>query len=115
MGSSSIVENDVNESTKRYQTLISLMLSSQTKDEVTSAAMKKLQTFGLTVENILKLEKEELEKLIYPVGFYKRKSEYILKTTKILKEKFNSDTPMEMNEILKLPGVGPKMAPLCLI
>eukprot|EP01080_Neovahlkampfia_damariscottae_P010331 gene10331-2747_t len=112
MGAECISEKNVEPNVFRFQTLISLMLSSQTKDEITSAAMKKLINHGLTIENILKLDKNELEKLIYPVGFYKRKSEYILKTSLILKEKYNNDTPTQMSEILKLPGVGPKMAPL---
>ena len=90
MGSEKITETKVDPNIFRYQTLISLMLSSQTKDEITSSAMKNLINYGLTIENILKLKKEELEKLIYPVGFYKRKSEYILKTSLILKEKYKS-------------------------
>lgn len=55
----------------RYQVLISLMLSSQTKDEVTAAAMKKLQAHGLSVENIVQTDDKTLGELIYPVGFWK--------------------------------------------
>lgn len=55
----------------RYQALISLMLSSQTKDQVTYAAMQKLLAHGLTVPNILNTTDEKLGELIYPVGFWK--------------------------------------------
>lgn len=55
----------------RYQSLIALMLSSQTKDQVTFAAMERLRARGLTVDNILNMSDEELGKLIYPVGFWK--------------------------------------------
>lgn len=55
----------------RYQTLISLMLSSQTKDQVTFAAMERLKERGLSVDNVLAMSDEELGKLIYPVGFWK--------------------------------------------
>ena len=55
----------------RYQVLLGLMLSSQTKDQVTSAAMRKLRDHGCTVENILKTEDKTLGELIYPVGFWK--------------------------------------------
>lgn len=47
------------------------MLSSQTKDQVTSAAMVKLRSHGLTVDNILKTPEARIGELIYPVGFWK--------------------------------------------
>lgn len=53
--------------------LVSLMLSSQTKDQVTAAAMQKLRAHGCTVENILATDDEKLGKLIYPVGFWRVK------------------------------------------
>ena len=55
----------------RYQVLISLMLSSQTKDQVTFAAVEKLKAHGLTIENILKTSDTKIGELIYPVGFWK--------------------------------------------
>ena len=47
------------------------MLSSQTKDQVTFAAMEKLKAYGLTIENILKTPSSKIGELIYPVGFWK--------------------------------------------
>lgn len=47
------------------------MLSSQTKDQVTFAAMSRLIDHGCTVENILATSDEKLGQLIYPVGFWK--------------------------------------------
>ena len=55
----------------RYQVLLSLMLSSQTKDQITHAAMKKLRQHGCTIDNILKTSDKVLGDLIYPVGFWK--------------------------------------------
>ena len=55
----------------RYQNLLALMLSSQTKDEITSAAMTRLKAHGCNVETILTTPIEKLRALIYPVGFYK--------------------------------------------
>ena len=57
--------------TVRYQVLISLMLSSQTKDQVTFAAMEKLKAHGLTIKNVLKTPASKIGELIYPVGFWK--------------------------------------------
>lgn len=62
----------------RYQVLVSLMLSSQTKDQVTHAAMQRLRDHGLTVENILATDDDTLGKLIYPVGFWKVSSGFNL-------------------------------------
>lgn len=47
------------------------MLSSQTKDQVTFAAMEKLKAYGLTIEKILKTSTSKIGELIYPVGFWK--------------------------------------------
>ncbi|XP_077305496.1 endonuclease III-like protein 1 isoform X2 [Lithobates pipiens] len=96
----------------RYQVLLSLMLSSQTKDQVTSAAMAKLREHGLSVQKILETDEETLGKLIYPVGFWKSKVKYIKQTTEILQEKYGGDIPDNVAELVKLPGVGPKMAHL---
>ncbi|XP_051877793.1 endonuclease III-like protein 1 [Pristis pectinata] len=96
----------------RYQVLLSLMLSSQTKDHVTFAAMKQLRDHGLTVENILKMDDKTLGELIYPVGFWRNKVRYIKQTTAILKEQYGGDIPNTVSGLLRLPGVGPKMAHL---
>ena len=47
------------------------MLSSQTKDQITSAAMMKLRTHGCNIDNLLQTSDEKLGELIYPVGFWK--------------------------------------------
>lgn len=56
---------------QRYQVLLALMLSSQTKDQVTAGAMQRLLAQGLTVDSILQTDDNTLGKLIYPVGFWK--------------------------------------------
>mmetsp|Transcript_7888 Transcript_7888/g.10304 ORF Transcript_7888/g.10304 Transcript_7888/m.10304 type:complete len:375 (-) Transcript_7888:822-1946(-) len=99
----------------RYQVLISLMLSSQTKDQMVSKAMKRLQNHGLTVENINNTNEDTLRELIYGVGFHNRKTEYIKKATAILLQKYEGDIPNNAEEMVReLPGVGPKMAFLTL-
>lgn len=98
----------------RYQVLVSLMLSSQTKDQVTSAAMARLRQHGCSVANILATSDEQLGKLIYPVGFWKKKIDYIKRASAILKEKYNEDIPDTIKGLCALPGVGPKMAHLAM-
>lgn len=111
MGCSKLSE-ELDEKTKRYQTLISLMLSSQTKDTMTAKAMEKLRKHGLTVKEILDTEEEKISELIHGVSFHKRKATYIKKASKILKDQYDCDIPPTLKEVVKLPGVGPKMGHL---
>lgn len=110
MGCDKLQDDDADPKVRRYQVLISLMLSSQTKDQVTSAAMMKLRTHGLNIPNILQTSDSKIGDLIYPVGFWKKKITFIKNATRILKEQYDSDIPPTVEELVKLPGVGPKMA-----
>ncbi|XP_046490814.1 endonuclease III-like protein 1 [Neodiprion pinetum] len=114
MGCHMCSDPNANPSDARFQVLVALMLSSQTKDEVTHAAMKKLKSHGCTPGNIKITSKETLGQLIYPVGFWRRKAEYIKKTTDILLQQYGGDIPKTVEGLCKLPGVGPKMAHLCM-
>ncbi|XP_063917500.1 endonuclease III-like protein 1 [Zophobas morio] len=114
MGCNKCQEESASPEVFRYQALLSLMLSSQTKDQVTYNAMLKLQKHGCTIDNILATSDEKLGELIYPVGFWKTKVKYIKKTTQILKNNFSGDIPKTVEDLCKLPGVGPKMAHLCM-
>lgn len=100
---------------QRFQILVSLMLSSQTKDQVTWAAVKRLRAKGLgNVESVEKADEKDIEDLIHPVGFYRRKAKYLKEVASILQQKYNGDIPNSVEELCKLPGVGPKMAHLCM-
>ncbi|XP_012598990.2 endonuclease III-like protein 1 isoform X2 [Microcebus murinus] len=99
---------------RRYQVLLSLMLSSQTKDQVTAGAMQRLRARGLTVDSILQTDDSTLGKLIYPVGFWRNKVKYIKQTSAILQQRYGGDIPASVPELVALPGVGPKMAHLAM-
>nr|7RDT_A Chain A, Isoform 3 of Endonuclease III-like protein 1 [Homo sapiens] len=99
---------------RRYQVLLSLMLSSQTKDQVTAGAMQRLRARGLTVDSILQTDDATLGKLIYPVGFWRSKVKYIKQTSAILQQHYGGDIPASVAELVALPGVGPKMAHLAM-
>jgi endonuclease-3 len=73
-GSEALPERHVAPAVFRYQVLIALMLSSQTRDQVVGAAMRKLQAHGLTIENILATDDEELRAMLFGVGFYNNKT-----------------------------------------
>eukprot|EP00088_Acartia_fossae_P057755 TRINITY_DN6740_c0_g1_i6.p1 TRINITY_DN6740_c0_g1~~TRINITY_DN6740_c0_g1_i6.p1 ORF type:complete len:270 (-),score=75.16 TRINITY_DN6740_c0_g1_i6:155-964(-) len=99
---------------QRFHILISLMLSSQTKDTVTGAAMERLKEHGCTVQKLLDTSDKKLGQLIYPVGFWRTKVKYIKEVCKVLKEDYDSDIPRTVEELCNLKGVGPKMAYLCM-
>jgi len=94
----------------RFQVLIALMLSSQTKDAVVGETMRKLQEHGLTVENIHNTDHETLNGLIGKVGFHNNKTKYIKSASEIIITKYNGDIPPTANEMMELSGIGPKMA-----
>ncbi|KMQ97303.1 endonuclease iii-like protein 1-like protein [Lasius niger] len=114
MGCHKCADPNASPSVSRYQLLIALMLSSQTKDQVTHAAMQRLHTYGCKPNIIAATSNVLLGQLIYPVGFWKKKVEYIKNTTLILVERYNGDIPKTIKELCKLPGVGPKMAHICM-
>ncbi|XP_015184724.1 PREDICTED: endonuclease III-like protein 1 [Polistes dominula] len=114
MGCHKCADPDANDSTYRYQCLIALMLSSQTKDQITHAAMKRLVTYGCIPSTIMATPNDVLIKLIQPVGFANKKADYLKRTSSILLDKYNGDIPKTIKELCDLPGVGPKMAHICM-
>ncbi|CAO1620649.1 unnamed protein product [Parajaminaea phylloscopi] len=112
-------EEDGEEKSKRerFTVLVSLMLSSQTKDEVTAQAVKNLQTnlpLGLSLEGVLSATDDQISSNISKVGFWRRKTGYIKSAASIIASEFEGDVPKDVDELCSLPGVGPKMAFLCL-
>jgi endonuclease-3 len=95
-----------------FRTLIGCILSLRTKDETTAVASQRLFDRAATPEAILELTPETLEKLIYPVGFYRTKAKAIHGICRDLIDKFGGVVPDEIDELLKLKGVGRKTANL---
>jgi len=117
MGCESLAEDSRSPRDRRLQTLVALMLSSQTKDTVTAAAMKILQAKlpgGFCLESLLTAEPEELNRLIEKVGFHNNKTKFIKAMAVILRDRYGSDIPDTIDGLVSLPGVGPKMAYLCM-
>ena len=111
MGCERLADPEADPKTYRFQTLVSLMLSSQTKDQVTAAAVKRLQERGLTVDNVANnLSEEEIDELICKVGFHNTKAKRIKAAAKICLDKYDGDIPDTAELLQELPGVGPKMA-----
>lgn len=95
-----------------YKILISTMLSLRTKDSTTRDASMRLFEKAGNPKDMLKLSEEEIAKLIYPVGFYRVKAKNILEVSQTIIDDYNGKVPDEIDELLKLRGVGRKVANL---
>lgn len=97
-----------------YCVLISTILSLRTKDDVTLQASVRLFNTASNPADMLRLSAQQIEKLIFPTGFYKTKAQRILEISQILMDKYNGKVPDTVEELLALPGVGIKTANLTL-
>jgi endonuclease-3 len=98
-----------------FEVLIATLLSAQTRDSVTAAASARLFRVARTPRTIAKLSVAEIQKLIYPVSFYRNKARHIVATCRRLVDHYGGRVPGTMEELLSLPGVGRKTANLVLI
>jgi endonuclease-3 len=98
-----------------FQVLIATMLSAQTRDAVTAEASRRLFRVARTPPAMAKLSQMEIQRLIYPVSFYRNKAVHVKETCRQIVSRFRGRVPSTMAELLTLPGVGRKTANLVLI
>lgn len=98
-----------------FQVLIATALSARTQDATTLAASTRLFARASTPQAMATLSVREIEKLIYPVSFYRHKARHVKAACRMLVEKFDGRVPGTMSELVTLPGVGRKTANLVLI
>jgi endonuclease III len=97
-----------------YEVLVSTVLSARTRDEVTLLAANRLFEIAPNINALNQINVAEIQKRIFPVGFYKIKAKHLkLLSDKILKE-FEGVIPQTRKELMALPGVGRKTANLVL-
>ena len=92
--------------------LIACILSLRTNDKTTYPATMRMLKLGKTPQDFLSVSLEDLEKAIYPVGFYKNKAKQILDIANELFFNHESIVPKEIDELIKFKGVGRKTANL---
>ena len=95
-----------------YLVLIACILSLRTNDNTTYPATLRMLKLGRTPKDFANCDVKELEKAIYPVGFYANKAKQIVELSKELVEKYNSKVPNSIEELCKFNGVGRKTANL---
>jgi endonuclease-3 len=98
-----------------FQILIATLLSARTQDATTHAASTRLFRRARTPRAMAKLAVDEIERLIYPVSFYRNKARHVAACCDMLVERFGGRVPETLEELVTLPGVGRKTANLVLI
>ena len=98
-----------------FRVLISTMLSAQTRDPVTHAASTRLFKIARTPRTLAALPRARVQRLIYPVSFYRVKSHTVREASRQIMERFGGRVPNRMEDLLTLPGVGRKTAHLVLL
>ena len=95
-----------------FRVLISCILSLRTQDATTAQASRRLFELADSPEAMAKLSVKTIEKAIYPVGFYRTKARIIRQLCAVLLRDYGGKVPDEIDELLKLKGVGRKTANL---
>jgi len=98
-----------------FQILIATLLSARTQDATTHAASTRLFDVARTPASMAKLPVKTIERLIYPVSFYRHKARHVKACCKMLLARFEGRVPSTLEELVMLPGVGRKTANLVLI
>ncbi len=98
-----------------FQILIATLLSARTQDATTHAASTRLFKSARTPRTMAKLSIAEIERLIYPVSFYRNKARHVKACCEMLVAEFGGHVPRTLDELVSLPGVGRKTANLVLI
>jgi endonuclease III len=97
-----------------FHILVSTILSLRTKDEVTRQAATRLLGKVQSPQELLLLPEEDIARLIFPVGFYKTKARTLKQICRDLIDKYEGKVPNDLEELLKLKGVGRKTGNLVL-
>ncbi len=97
-----------------FRTLVGCILSQRTKDEVTDQAFLRLFSKYKSVEELARADPEEIEKLIYPVGFYRIKARRIIEAARFILERFGGEVPKDRELLMQIPGIGRKCANIVL-
>jgi endonuclease-3 len=98
-----------------FQILIATLLSARTQDATTHAASTRLFRRARTPRTMAAVPVKQIERLIYPVSFYRHKARYVKACCEMLVRRFGGRVPRSMEELVSLPGVGRKTANLVLI
>ena len=113
MGSALCPDNKIKKvdyKTYKFQALVSLILSAQTKDHITFQTTQNLIKYGLTIQSMLDTSTDKIVELIYGVSFHNNKAKTIKHLAQEIRDKYKDDPPESLEKVVKLKGIGYKMA-----
>ena len=96
--------------TNSFTLLVSVVLSAQATDKSVNKATESLYKIADTPQKILSLGEDNLISYIKSIGLYKSKAKHIIELSKMLISEFDSKIPDNLEDLIKLPGVGRKTA-----
>ena len=95
-----------------FKVLVATILSARTKDETTSKVSEELFKVVKNHHDLKKISYDELNRIIWQVGFHNTKAKHLKELPEVLDKEFGGKVPSEIDDLLKLPGVGRKTANL---
>ncbi|MGI0004177.1 MAG: endonuclease III domain-containing protein [Candidatus Nitrosotenuis sp.] len=98
-----------------FAILIGTILSARTKDENTAKVVKKLFSVYKTARELAAAKTKDVEKIIRSIGFYHVKTKRIIEVAKIIQTQYGGKVPDNLDELVKMPGVGRKTANCVLV
>lgn len=97
-----------------WQLLVATVLSAQTTDEAVNQVTPELFRRYPTPEDLAGADPEQVEKIVYPTGFYRQKTAAIIQLAADLVERFGGEVPADLDQLVTLKGVGRKTASVVL-
>ncbi|MCK4671336.1 MAG: endonuclease III [Candidatus Aegiribacteria sp.] len=98
------------ESHEAFPVLVSTVISLRTRDAVTRAVSARVLKSAPDVKSMISIDREELEKLLRPAGFFRQKAKQLKQTAELIQSRFEGEVPDNIEDLLSLPGVGRKTA-----
>jgi endonuclease III len=95
-----------------FKVLVTTILSARTKDEMTAEVAERLFTVVDRPADLQRIPRRRLEKLIFPIGFFRTKARHLKQLPRALDVRFAGRIPDTVEELCELPGVGRKTANL---
>ncbi|MGN6252186.1 MAG: endonuclease III [Marmoricola sp.] len=93
-----------------FQLLVVTVLSAQTTDRRVNAVRPTLFAAYPDPAAMAAAPREDLERIVGPLGFFRAKTESLLKLSAALVERYDGQVPPSLEELVTLPGVGRKTA-----
>jgi endonuclease III len=106
--------NRMRENPNPFKILISCLISLRTRDETTEKITKELFSLVSTPKEIVNLDTQELEKILYSSGHYRKKAQILKYVSKELLDKYNGCVPDDKETLLSIKFIGPKTANIVL-